>query len=81
MKNWQKEFIWNSKKTRFRFIILKTEKERGGLAVPNIKLYYQADGLVWILDKIKNPNGRLLKLESSDLEDGLHGYIWTKKSI
>lgn len=44
--------------------------ERGGLAVFNIKLCYQAVGLVWMLDCIKNPNERLIKLEASNLDDG-----------
>lgn len=44
------------------------------LAVPNIKLCYQAVDLVSIGDWIKNPGHRLVKLESADL-DGLRNQL------
>lgn len=41
---------------RIRFEVIQDEKKRGGLVVSNFKLYYQAAGLVWLSDWIKNPN-------------------------
>lgn len=54
-------------------------KKRGFLARPNIKLYYQAAVLVWITDWIKNPDERLTKLETADLDEGPRSYFWIKK--
>lgn len=34
-------FIWSGKKTRIKISTLQQETGQGGLAVPNVKLYYQ----------------------------------------
>lgn len=41
------------KKPRISFKILQDEKKRRGLILPNIKLYYQAESLVWTVDSLK----------------------------
>lgn len=56
-------------------------RKRGGLAVPNIKLYYQAASLVWILDWIENLRQRIAKLESGDLDEGLHNYYGLRNQL
>lgn len=35
--------------------------------IPNLKLYYQDVGLVWISSWIKNLKGRLIKLETVEV--------------
>lgn len=35
-------FIWEGKRARIRYCTLNLPKERGGMALPNLKLYYQA---------------------------------------
>lgn len=58
-RDWQRQintFNWKGKKPRIRFNVLQDKRKRGGLAVPNLKLYYQAAGLVWLIDWIINPN-------------------------
>lgn len=78
---WQKQInklIWNGKNPRIQFKVL--QKKRGNLAVAGIKLHHQATQLIWILDWIKIPNTRLIKLESSNLDNRLHNYLWTKNT-
>ena len=55
--NWDKmmsKFLWEEKKPRVKMKTLKLAKERGGLALPNLKHYYYAAQLqpirVWLND-------------------------------
>lgn len=45
-------------------------KKRGGLAVPNLKLY-EAVILVWI---DKDPRQRIVNSKTADLDEGVHNY-------
>ena len=77
--NWQSvinKFIWNHRRPRVSFKILQDEKMRGGLKVPNIKLYYHAAKLVWILDWIHKPFDRYLILEKPNNKLGFHELLW-----
>lgn len=81
--NWQKEitkFIWQKKKPRIKLKYLQDTKDRGGLALPDFKLYYETCALTWIKDWIKLENGKLLNLEGHDNRYGWHGYMWYNKS-
>lgn len=47
-KSWQKDivnFIWAGKKARIKFKISCDAREHGGLQVPNLELYYEANCL------------------------------------
>lgn len=78
LKNWENQinaFIWNGRRPRIKFKVLQGEKKRGRLAVPNIKLYFQPGGMVWISEWIKIPHERLIKLEEADLVENLHSHL------
>uniref|UniRef100_A0A803SSM5 Reverse transcriptase domain-containing protein n=1 Tax=Anolis carolinensis TaxID=28377 RepID=A0A803SSM5_ANOCA len=77
--NWNRDiskFIWNGKKPRIKIKNLTDEKSRGGLALPNLKLYYEATNLLWIRDWIQIKNRKILNLEGFDLRIGWHAYLW-----
>uniref|UniRef100_A0A8D0E7E3 ribonuclease H n=1 Tax=Salvator merianae TaxID=96440 RepID=A0A8D0E7E3_SALMN len=81
-KKWQKDltrFIWQGKKPRIRFKLMQDAKERGGLGLPNLKLYFAACCLSWIAKWFWLRDKRLLQLEGFDLRYGLHGYLWYDK--
>uniref|UniRef100_A0A670K732 Reverse transcriptase domain-containing protein n=1 Tax=Podarcis muralis TaxID=64176 RepID=A0A670K732_PODMU len=81
-KDWQKtlsRFIWQGRRPRIRFKLLTDRKERGGLAVPNLKLYYEAACLCWVKDWITLENTDLLDLEGADNRFGWHAYLWSNK--
>lgn len=42
---------------------LMDDKARGGLQVPNLKIYHEAICLIWIKDWITISNDKLLNLE------------------
>lgn len=70
-------FFWKGKKPSVRFKVLQDEKR--GLSVLN--LYYEAAGLVWISNWIKNSNEKLIKLETADMEEGLQSYLWGENGL
>ncbi|CAI5775440.1 Hypothetical predicted protein [Podarcis lilfordi] len=81
-KNWQKilsKFIWQGKRPRIRFKLLTDRKDRGGFAVPNLRLYYEALCLCWLREWIVLKNTDLLDLEGFDLRFGWHAYLWQNK--
>lgn len=51
------------KKPRVKMKILMDSYEKGGLQVPNLKLYHEAVCLAWIKDWITLSNNKLLGLE------------------
>ena len=53
--------------------------KRGGLKVPNVKLYYYASKLVWISDWVQKPFDRYLKLEKPKSKVGFHELLWPGK--
>ena len=81
-RDWQKElsnFIWQGRKPRIKFKNLTDSKERGGLNLPNLELYYNAACFVWIKDWLTLSNSYILKLEGHDLIFGWHAYLWFGK--
>lgn len=50
-------------KSRIETKYLMDDKQRGGLQLPNFKLYQEAVCLTWITDCLKLTNKRLLNLE------------------
>uniref|UniRef100_A0A670HXI2 Reverse transcriptase domain-containing protein n=1 Tax=Podarcis muralis TaxID=64176 RepID=A0A670HXI2_PODMU len=64
-KEWQRtlsRFIWQGKRARIKFKLLTDRRERGGFAVPNLQLYYEASCLCWIKEWIVLDNTDLLDL-------------------
>uniref|UniRef100_A0A670K3C9 Reverse transcriptase domain-containing protein n=1 Tax=Podarcis muralis TaxID=64176 RepID=A0A670K3C9_PODMU len=81
-KNWQKilaKFIWQGKRARIKFKLLTDLRERGGFAVPNLKLYYEAACLCWIKEWAILKNTDLLDLEGFNIRFGWHAYLWHDK--
>uniref|UniRef100_A0A670JU36 Reverse transcriptase domain-containing protein n=1 Tax=Podarcis muralis TaxID=64176 RepID=A0A670JU36_PODMU len=80
--NWQKmltKFIWQGKRARIKFKYLTDARERGGFAVPNLKLYYEAACLSWLKEWATLRNTDLLDLEGFDIRFGWHAYLWQGK--
>lgn len=50
-------------------------KERGGLQMPNLKLYFEATCLSWIKDWITLSNKKVLNLEGFNHRFGWHAYL------
>uniref|UniRef100_A0A670HN63 Reverse transcriptase domain-containing protein n=1 Tax=Podarcis muralis TaxID=64176 RepID=A0A670HN63_PODMU len=81
-KEWQRvlsRYIWQGKKPRIQFKLLTDIKERGGFALPDLKLYYEASCLCWIKDWVKLVNKELLDLEGFNNRFGWHAYLWRNK--
>lgn len=72
-------FIWAGEKTRIKRITLVDDTSRGGLKVPNLKLYLEAILLSWSKDWIEQKNIKLLNLEGFNLNYGWHAYMLHKK--
>lgn len=72
-------FIWQEQKPHIKYKTLQDarEREREGLGLPDLKLYFAACGLVWMKEWLGNR--RLLELEILDLRFGWHGYLWFEK--
>uniref|UniRef100_A0A670IGN9 Reverse transcriptase domain-containing protein n=1 Tax=Podarcis muralis TaxID=64176 RepID=A0A670IGN9_PODMU len=80
--DWQKvlsKFIWQGKRPRIRFKLLTDQRDRGGFAVPNLKLYYEASCLCWVKEWIVIKNTDQLDLEGFNIRFGWHAYLWRNK--
>uniref|UniRef100_A0A670K2L6 Reverse transcriptase domain-containing protein n=1 Tax=Podarcis muralis TaxID=64176 RepID=A0A670K2L6_PODMU len=81
-KEWQRvisKYIWQGRKPRIKFKLLTDAKERGGFALPDLKLYYEASCLCWVKTWIKLENKEVLDLEGADNRFGWHAYLWREK--
>uniref|UniRef100_A0A670HNW0 Reverse transcriptase domain-containing protein n=1 Tax=Podarcis muralis TaxID=64176 RepID=A0A670HNW0_PODMU len=81
-KEWQRvisRYIWQGKKPRIQFKLLTDLREKGGFALPDLKLYYEAACLCWLKDWVKLENNELLDLEGFDNRFGWHAYLWHEK--
>uniref|UniRef100_A0A670KC70 Reverse transcriptase domain-containing protein n=1 Tax=Podarcis muralis TaxID=64176 RepID=A0A670KC70_PODMU len=81
-KDWQRtlsRFIWQGKRARIKYKLLTDRRERGGFAVPNLQLYYEASCLCWVKEWIVLDNTDLLDLEGFDARFGWHAYLWQDK--
>uniref|UniRef100_A0A670HPA6 Reverse transcriptase domain-containing protein n=1 Tax=Podarcis muralis TaxID=64176 RepID=A0A670HPA6_PODMU len=80
--SWNKvisKFIWQGRKPRIKFKILTDAKERGGFALPDLKLYYEASCLCWVRTWIKLEDTEVLDLEGHNNRFGWHAYLWHEK--
>uniref|UniRef100_A0A670IZP3 Reverse transcriptase domain-containing protein n=1 Tax=Podarcis muralis TaxID=64176 RepID=A0A670IZP3_PODMU len=81
-KEWQKaisRYVWEGKKPRIKFKILTDITDRGGFALPDMRLYYEAACLCWIKEWIKLEDTELLDLEGYTNRSGWHAYLWRDK--
>uniref|UniRef100_A0A670ICM2 Reverse transcriptase domain-containing protein n=1 Tax=Podarcis muralis TaxID=64176 RepID=A0A670ICM2_PODMU len=81
-KEWQRaisRYVWEGKKPRIKFKLLTDLKERGGFALPDMRLYYEAACLCWIKEWVKLENTELLDLEGFNNKVGWHAYLWNDK--
>uniref|UniRef100_A0A670IW01 Reverse transcriptase domain-containing protein n=1 Tax=Podarcis muralis TaxID=64176 RepID=A0A670IW01_PODMU len=79
---WQKDimkFVWQGKKPRIKFKILTDAKERGGFALPDLRLYYEAASFCWMKDWFLLENTDVLDLEGFNNAFGWHAYLWYDK--
>uniref|UniRef100_A0A670IDL4 Reverse transcriptase domain-containing protein n=1 Tax=Podarcis muralis TaxID=64176 RepID=A0A670IDL4_PODMU len=80
---WQRDiskFVWQGKKPRIKFKILTDAKERGGFALPDLRLYYEAAAFCWLKDWILLENTDVLDLEGFNNSLGWHAYLWYGKA-
>lgn len=71
-------FIWRGKKPRMSLARLMKPQERGGLSVPDVRLYQLASQLRYISDWIQNDSDSVwLDLESSQVNRPLRGLLFT----
>lgn len=73
------KFIWDGKRARIKTEYLMDDKQRGGLQLPNVKLYHDAICQTWINDWLKWSNKRLLNLEGFNKCYGWHSYLMYDK--
>uniref|UniRef100_A0A670K4U7 Uncharacterized protein n=1 Tax=Podarcis muralis TaxID=64176 RepID=A0A670K4U7_PODMU len=79
---WQRDiskFVWQGKKPRIKFKILTDAKERGGFALPDLKLYYEAAAFCWLKDWLLLENTDVLDLKGFNNVFGWHAYLWYDK--
>uniref|UniRef100_A0A670HXE1 Reverse transcriptase domain-containing protein n=1 Tax=Podarcis muralis TaxID=64176 RepID=A0A670HXE1_PODMU len=65
-KRWQKDiskFVWQGKKPRIKFKILTDAKDRGGFALPDLRLYYESAAFCWLKQWLLLENTDILDLE------------------
>uniref|UniRef100_A0A803T5W2 Reverse transcriptase domain-containing protein n=1 Tax=Anolis carolinensis TaxID=28377 RepID=A0A803T5W2_ANOCA len=81
-KNWNKDiskFVWKGKKPRIRRSYMIDEKKRGGLRLPDLQIYHDTCGLIWVKDWATLENTKIITLEGIDLRAGWHAYLWYGK--
>lgn len=73
------KFIWNDKRPRLRLSLLYLPYDRGGLRVPNIKLYYWAAQLCTAMYYFKNTDTSpaWVDLENSETTHSLQTYLYS----
>uniref|UniRef100_A0A670HML6 Reverse transcriptase domain-containing protein n=1 Tax=Podarcis muralis TaxID=64176 RepID=A0A670HML6_PODMU len=79
---WQRDiskFVWQGKKPRIKFKILTDAKERGGFALSDLRLYYEAAAFCWLKDWLLLENTDVLDLEGFNNAFGWHAYLWYDK--
>lgn len=74
------KYIWDEKKLRIKMKCLCDRNERGGLQLPNLKLYHEEVGLSWMQEWLKLENDSILNLKGHNLLYGWHAYLYYKKN-
>lgn len=72
--------IWVRKKARIKYKILIDSKERGGLQLPDLQLYYDTCCLLWTRDWMLLKKKRMLALEGFNKSFGWHAYMMYNKA-
>ena len=78
LKEWQRDiarYIWQGQRPRIKHLNMIDIKTRGGLALPDIILYYDAACLTWIAEWCRLEDLELLDLEGFNLRFGWHAYL------
>ncbi len=70
-------FIWNNKQPRLRLSLLYLPYDRGGLQVPNIKLYYWAAHLRTAMFYFSTDHPSWVDIEKEELSLPLQSYIYS----
>uniref|UniRef100_A0A670KAD3 Reverse transcriptase domain-containing protein n=1 Tax=Podarcis muralis TaxID=64176 RepID=A0A670KAD3_PODMU len=81
-RKWQRDiskFVWQGKKPRIKFKILTDAKERGGFALPDLRLYYESAAFCWLKDWLLLEDTDVLDLEGFNNAFGWHAYLWYDK--
>uniref|UniRef100_A0A803SLF5 Reverse transcriptase domain-containing protein n=1 Tax=Anolis carolinensis TaxID=28377 RepID=A0A803SLF5_ANOCA len=76
---WQKDiskFLWQKKKPRIKMKNLSDDRERGGMNLPDLQLYYEACALTWVKEWLSLKDKKTLNLEGFNLNSGWHLYLW-----
>lgn len=58
---------------------IQETKDNGGYSLPNFHLYYQTAALTWIKNCILCQDKDILLLESHDLPQSYHSYLWMEE--
>lgn len=70
-------FIWQNKKPRVSFAILRQGKNQGGLAVPDVKKYYYAVALSRVVEWAREKSEKQwVKIENYTSGTRLNRIIW-----
>lgn len=64
---------------RIKIKCLCDRNERGGLQLPNLKLYHEAVALSWIQEWLTLSNDQILNLEGHNMIFGWHAYLYYQK--
>uniref|UniRef100_A0A803TRG2 Reverse transcriptase domain-containing protein n=1 Tax=Anolis carolinensis TaxID=28377 RepID=A0A803TRG2_ANOCA len=81
-KVWQwdiSRFIWNNKKPRIKHSTMITPKNKGGVGLPDLRMYHEACAMDWLKEWTNLQKIKILTLEGHDLRRGWHGYLWYNK--
>lgn len=68
---------WKKGWTQFSSLI--DDSRRGGLQIPNFKLYQESIWLCWLREWIIQSNEKLLNLEGFNTRFGWHAYLFFEK--
>lgn len=74
------KFIWAGKRARVKLKIMCDAYGRGGLQVPNLKLYHEAVCLSLLSKWISLQDEKLLNLEGFNKKQGWHAYLYYDKA-
>uniref|UniRef100_A0A3B3BVU9 Reverse transcriptase domain-containing protein n=1 Tax=Oryzias melastigma TaxID=30732 RepID=A0A3B3BVU9_ORYME len=79
LNGWLSEFIWHKRKPKLKFSKLQLPTSKGGLDVPNFKLYQLASILRFVAEWVEeDPNSVWLGLEKSQTHCSLLGLLSCK---